>query len=89
RQYRPNQGPAKETTLLVNFGKEQLSNSAWRPIVHDRMSSPEGSSVLDLKAENFFSCAFSRKQSDARYPLHSSDDVVALLKDLEESQSSN
>ncbi|CAN1230323.1 Alpha,alpha-trehalose-phosphate synthase [UDP-forming] 1 [Linum grandiflorum] len=42
----------------------------------------EGSSVLDLKGENYFSCAVSKKRSNARYLLRSSNDVVGLLRDL-------
>ncbi|KAJ6830371.1 alpha,alpha-trehalose-phosphate synthase [UDP-forming] 1 [Iris pallida] len=45
----------------------------------------EGSSVLDLKADNYFSCAVGRKCSNARYLLNSSDDVVVFLKELAES----
>ncbi|KAJ6402245.1 TREHALOSE-6-PHOSPHATE SYNTHASE [Salix viminalis] len=74
---------------LSTLERSNFRSAAWRPIVHDRMSLPEGSSVLDLKAENFFSCTVSRKQSDARYLLQSSDDVVALLKELTESKPSN
>ncbi|KAJ4977088.1 hypothetical protein NE237_002194 [Protea cynaroides] len=39
-------------------------------------------SVLDLKGENYFSCAVGRKSSNARYLLNSSDEVVKFLKDL-------
>jgi len=45
------------------------------------MSSPEGSSVLNLSRLRISSLVL--------FPLHSSDDVVELLKELEESQSSN
>ncbi|TVU20585.1 hypothetical protein EJB05_36799 [Eragrostis curvula] len=48
------------------------SNHDWR----------EGSSVLDLKGENYFSCAVGRKRSNARYLLNSSDEVVSFLKEL-------
>ncbi|XP_038705749.1 alpha,alpha-trehalose-phosphate synthase [UDP-forming] 1-like isoform X1 [Tripterygium wilfordii] len=61
-----------------NFG----SVGGWRPVVHDRVSVYEGSSVLDLKGDNYFSCAVARKRSSARYLLGSSDDVVSLLKEL-------
>ncbi|KAL3596608.1 hypothetical protein D5086_008245 [Populus alba] len=74
---------------LSTLERSSYRSAAWRPIVHDSMSLPEGSSVLDLKAENFFSCTVSRKQSDARYLLQSSDDVVTLLKELAESKSPN
>lgn len=42
----------------------------------------EGSSVLDLKGENYFSCAVGRKRSNARYLLNSSEEVVSFLKEL-------
>ena len=48
------------------------SNHDWR----------EGSSVLDLKGENYFSCAVGRKRSNARYLLSSSEEVVSFLKEL-------
>ncbi|XP_020226525.1 alpha,alpha-trehalose-phosphate synthase [UDP-forming] 1 isoform X3 [Cajanus cajan] len=38
--------------------------------------------VLDLKKENYFSCAVGRTQTNARYTLGSSEEVVAFLKDL-------
>lgn len=47
-------------------------------------SSPEKISwnVLDLKGENYFSCAVGRTRTTARYILGSSDDVVSFLKEL-------
>ncbi|OVA14303.1 Glycosyl transferase [Macleaya cordata] len=48
----------------------------------------EGLSVLDLKKENYFSCAVGRTCSNARYLLNSSDDVVIFLKELAASSSS-
>ncbi|KAK7247221.1 hypothetical protein RIF29_42098 [Crotalaria pallida] len=59
---------------------------SWRP--SDRMSMHEGSSVLDLKGDNYFSCAVGRKRSSARYLLKTSDDVVDLLGDLADHSSS-
>jgi len=41
-----------------------------------------GSSILNLKGENYFSCAVGRKRSTARYLLGSSEDVVMLLNGL-------
>lgn len=38
--------------------------------------------VLDLKKENYFSCAVGRNRTDARFILQSSDDVVSFLKQL-------
>ncbi|KAL4563413.1 hypothetical protein LXL04_027454 [Taraxacum kok-saghyz] len=47
-----------------------------------RTTTNKGPSVLDLQAENYFSCAVGRKRSTARYLLNSPADVVALLKNL-------
>lgn len=38
--------------------------------------------VLDLKADNYFSCAVGRTRTNARYLLPTSDDVVSFLRDL-------
>ncbi|KAG6607944.1 Alpha,alpha-trehalose-phosphate synthase [UDP-forming] 1 [Cucurbita argyrosperma subsp. argyrosperma] len=43
--------------------------------------------VLDLQAENYFSCAVGRSRTNARYMLGSSDDVVAFLKELASAKS--
>ncbi|MQL99834.1 hypothetical protein Taro_032561 [Colocasia esculenta] len=51
----------------------------------ETMTCHEGSSVLDLKGENYFSCAVGRKCSNARYLVDSSDDVVTFLRELAES----
>ncbi|KAG2681576.1 hypothetical protein I3843_11G151900 [Carya illinoinensis] len=47
-----------------------------------RRPSPEKISwnVLDLKGENYFSCAVGRTRTNARFTLGSSDDVVTFLK---------
>jgi len=57
--------------------------SGWRA-PQEIISWHEGSSVLDLKGDNYFSCAVGRKRSNARYLLNSSDDVVVFLKELAE-----
>ncbi|XP_047260184.1 LOW QUALITY PROTEIN: alpha,alpha-trehalose-phosphate synthase [UDP-forming] 1-like [Capsicum annuum] len=57
-------------------------NKNFWSMLRDRMTVHEGSSVLDLKADNYFSCAVGRSCSEARYLLGSSADVVSLLKDL-------
>lgn len=56
-----------------------------------RRSSPETTSwnVLDLKKENYFSCAVNRSRTSARYLLKSTDQVVALLKELAEHNNNN
>nr|ADO16162.1 trehalose-6-phosphate synthase [Petunia x hybrida] len=54
-----------------------------------RRSSPENVSwnVLDLKKENYFSCAVGRTRTNARYLLSTPDDIVAFLKELAEASS--
>ncbi|KAJ9560776.1 hypothetical protein OSB04_005936 [Centaurea solstitialis] len=53
-----------------------------------RRSSPSPSpdkitwNVLDLKGDNYFSCAVGRTRTKARYLLSTSDDVVSFLRDL-------
>ncbi|KAH6837279.1 trehalose-6-phosphate synthase [Perilla frutescens var. hirtella] len=49
-----------------------------------KRASPENISwnVLDLKKENYFSCAVGRTRTSARYLLNSSDDVVTFLKEM-------
>lgn len=59
------------------FPNSSEKRTALRP-------SPETHSwnVLDLKVENYFSCAVGRPRTNARYLLVSSDDVVSFLKQL-------
>lgn len=88
--------PAKKGSKVARFRKQRslssierkvtnyLASGIWRPTMRDRMSLNEGSSVLDMKGDNYFSCAVSRKRSNARYLLGSSTDVVTLLKELAE-----
>lgn len=57
-----------------------------------KRSSPEKNTswnVLDLKKENYFSCAVGRTRTRARYLLNSSDDVVAFLKEMAEASFSS
>ncbi|KAG8637388.1 hypothetical protein MANES_15G116000v8 [Manihot esculenta] len=72
----------KKQRSLSTLEGNYLGSGGWRPMVDDRISVHEGSSVLDLKGENYFSCAVSRKRSNARYLLGTTDDVVTLLKQL-------
>ncbi|KAK3006405.1 hypothetical protein RJ639_015546, partial [Escallonia herrerae] len=70
-----------------NSDKRTSSNgngAGWWSKMRDRLTLQEGSSVLDLKSENYFSCAVGRKRSSARYLLGSSADVVSLIKELAE-----
>lgn len=81
----------KQRSLSILERRASSHGSAvfWRPIVQDRLSLHEGSSVLDLKGDNYFSCAVGRKRSNARYLLGSSDDVVTLVKELTECSSTS
>ncbi|XP_019193703.1 PREDICTED: alpha,alpha-trehalose-phosphate synthase [UDP-forming] 1 isoform X1 [Ipomoea nil] len=56
-----------------------------------RRSTAENASwnVLDLKKENYFSCAVGRNRTNARYVMPTSDDVVAFLRQLAESSTSS
>lgn len=72
-----------------NKGQRPLSNSEKKASNHhicppQRPATTEKISwnVLDLKKENYFSCAVGRTQTNARYTLGSSDDVVAFFKEL-------
>ncbi|KAL2622411.1 hypothetical protein R1flu_002616 [Riccia fluitans] len=72
QQLPPERASIQERKQLNGAGEAQ----ADKPIV---------SSVLDLKAENYFSCAVGRKRSAARYSLPCSEDVVAFLKAIADS----
>lgn len=76
----------KKQRSLSNIEKRELDQ--WRPMCGDKIALHEGSSVLDLKGDNYFSCVVGRKRSSARYLLKTSDDVVNLLRDLAEHSSS-
>ncbi|GLT54503.1 hypothetical protein SLA2020_276950 [Shorea laevis] len=74
----------KQRSLSTLEKKETNPGSAiaLQPALQDRMPLHEGASVLDLKGDNYFSCAVGRKRSNARYLLGSADTVVSLLKEL-------
>ncbi|XWS19763.1 hypothetical protein CRYUN_Cryun31cG0045000 [Craigia yunnanensis] len=59
-----------------------VADGVLQSMMADRMSLQEGSSVLDLQGDNYFSCSVARKRSNSRYLLGSSDDVVKLLREL-------
>ncbi|TKY66366.1 Alpha,alpha-trehalose-phosphate synthase of UDP-forming 1 [Spatholobus suberectus] len=77
-------------------GPKSSQNRAQRPVSNSekktdnhicstpRRPPPEKVSwnVLDLKKENYFSCAVGRTRTNARYTLDSPDDVVSFLKEL-------
>lgn len=51
-------------------------------------SVPPTTNLLTLTNENYFPCAVGRALTSARYGLNSSDDVVALLKEMAEAKAS-
>ncbi|XP_022720951.1 alpha,alpha-trehalose-phosphate synthase [UDP-forming] 1-like [Durio zibethinus] len=59
-----------------------VTGGVLQSMAADKMSLQEGSSVLDLQGDNYFSCSVARKRSNSRYLLGSSDDVVKLLREL-------
>ncbi|XP_031488277.1 alpha,alpha-trehalose-phosphate synthase [UDP-forming] 1-like isoform X1 [Nymphaea colorata] len=72
------------TNKLSSFSEKRTSgsNSGSCRGGHETAAWREGSSVLDLKGENYFSCAVGRKRSAARYLLSSSEEVVSFLKEM-------
>lgn len=87
-----NSKPSHGKTQKVTVGPERKVPMPVSPQIGGQFPQEitawhEGSSVLDLKGENYFSCAVGRKRSNARYLLNSSDDVVMFIKQLAESSS--
>ena len=77
-QQRPLPNSDKRTTPNNNSsGSGSGSGSGRRP-------SPEKMSwnVLDLKGENYFSCAVGRTRTKARFTFGTSDDVISFLNEL-------
>ncbi|XP_054814273.1 alpha,alpha-trehalose-phosphate synthase [UDP-forming] 1 isoform X2 [Prosopis cineraria] len=83
------------TKSSQNKAQRLVSNSEKKTTNHicnaPRRPAPEKISwnVLDLKKENYFSCAVGRTRTNARYTLGSSDDVVSFLKELAQASSPN
>lgn len=88
--------PAIKSAPMSSQYKAQrpVSNSEKKTNNHicstQRKPAPEKVSwnVLDLKKENYFSCAVGRNRTNARYTLDSPDDVVSFLKELAGASSS-
>ena len=76
--------PHRPLSTLEKRINNHGNGTSRQPNRLDSMSVHEGSSVLDLRGDNYFSCAVGRKRSNARYLLGSSTDVVTLLKELAE-----
>lgn len=83
-----NQKPLLSSERKASSTNHNNSSNAWQSS-QENMSWHEGSSVLDLKGDNYFSCAVGRKRSNARYLLNSSEDVVLFLRGLAMSSSKN
>ncbi|KAK4255956.1 hypothetical protein QN277_008880 [Acacia crassicarpa] len=71
---------SKNTNAQMPKSNSEMCNAPWIPTLGTETISWD---ILNLKRENYFSCAVGRTQSSARYTLgSSSDDVVAFLKKL-------
>ncbi|KAM3302197.1 alpha,alpha-trehalose-phosphate synthase [Capsicum chacoense] len=86
--------PSSRTSSKSSQNRNRpVSNSEKKTSNHNggRRPSPENVSwnVLDLKKENYFSCAVGRTRTNARYLLNTPDDVVAFLRELAEAPVSN
>ncbi|KAJ8532297.1 hypothetical protein K7X08_012220 [Anisodus acutangulus] len=88
--------PSSRTSSKSSQNRNRpVSNSEKKSSNHmpggGRRPSPENVSwnVLDLKKENYFSCAVGRTRTNARYLLSTPDDVVAFLRELAEASISN
>ncbi|KAK9088250.1 hypothetical protein Scep_027332 [Stephania cephalantha] len=68
----------------TSLDRRNSNNNGWDmwQSQQENVTWHEGSSVLDLNGENYFSCAVGRKRSNARYLLGSSDEVVSFLNQL-------
>ncbi|XP_044510790.1 alpha,alpha-trehalose-phosphate synthase [UDP-forming] 1-like [Mangifera indica] len=82
--------PASRSGSKLSQGKTQRSTPnhdrkiPTQNCAGARRPTPENMSwnVLDLKKDNYFSCAVGRLRTNARFLLQSSDEVVAFLKRL-------
>lgn len=76
----PKPSHSRPQRSLANHDKKTANHNSGTP----QRPQPEKISwnVLDLKVENYFSCAVGRPRTSARYLLGSSDDVVSFLKQL-------
>ena len=74
-----------KTSVHSNGNMAKTLVSKEKNVKESELSRQEGSSVLDLKGENYFSCAVGRKRSNARYSFPSSEEVVSFLKHISDS----
>lgn len=75
---RPPQSPDNKRTTNNNRNHASENGGKRSSTSPDKVSW----NVLDLKADNYFSCAVGRTRTNARYLLPTSDDVVSFLRDL-------
>ncbi|GMI82270.1 trehalose-6-phosphate synthase, TREHALOSE-6-PHOSPHATE SYNTHASE 1 [Hibiscus trionum] len=75
----------REDRSMSGNSRYHVNGDVSQSRVVDSMSMQEGSSVLDLQGDNYFSCSVARKRSNARYLLKSSNNVVQLLTELSNS----
>ncbi|KAI5073451.1 hypothetical protein GOP47_0011464 [Adiantum capillus-veneris] len=82
-------GSSAEAPVHQSAGNQSKATNAKDKSIsrEEEFRRQEGSSVLDLKGENYFSCAVGRKRSNARYSLPHADDVVSFLKSISASYS--
>ncbi|PWA65224.1 glycosyl transferase, family 20, Trehalose-phosphatase, HAD-like domain protein [Artemisia annua] len=82
-QKQTHQRPPENTRIDNIYNNSNSNNVAANG---GRRSSPSPDTitwnVLDLKGDNYFSCAVGRTRTNARYLLPTSDDVVSFLRDL-------
>ncbi|MCO5558802.1 hypothetical protein L7F22_012389 [Adiantum nelumboides] len=76
---------SKAGTSPNENGIQPKTASKKDKVIEDDFERQEGSSVLDLEGDNYFSCAVGRKRSNARYSLASSEDVISFLKAIADS----
>lgn len=82
----PDRNGRSELAVLARSGIREKGSLERSSVDSDDSSrSGEYVSVLDLNGEHYFSCAVGRKRSQARYSLHTSEDVVAMLKTIADS----
>lgn len=75
----------------ISNSEKKTANNVNRTARKCKSPLPEKISwnVLDLKKENYFSCAVGRTQTNARFTLPSSDEVAEFLKKLAHASSRN
>ena len=78
-----------KTSVHSNGNMAKTLVSKEKSVKESELRRQEGSSVLDLKGENYFSCAVGCKRSNARYLLPSSEDVICFLNSIAASYSNH